>query len=243
MNIVAVTQKGPNKAENEDRIVVGNAVLASGSLISELREGVVAIADGVGGNPRGAAAAAFVAKALCELSCVSAESMEHINQQLLRTAQQDPRHYNMATTLTGIDLHAKAASVFHTGNTRAYLLQSGKYLKQLTADDTTLHYLLATGRLSPEEADAFNRKNEITSCFGGGKAALFRIKISALDTHFAPIVLTSDGVHDYLSIDHMEDIIQQHGLTIQCCEAMIAAARSNGSNDDASVVLGESSNN
>ncbi len=238
MKVIAITQKGPNKAENEDRIVIGKSILASGSFVSEFSEGVLAVADGVGGNSAGAVASALVAKELCELPYVSAVSMQHINEQLLNAAEHNPQYHGMATTLTGIDIHPEASSLFNVGNSRVYLLQSGKYLKQLTVDDTTLNYLLATGQLSSEEAASFDRKNEITACFGGGKAELFRIKISTLDTVSAPVMLTSDGVHDYLSIDQMEDIIQTHGLTVQCCEAMVAAARENGSNDDISIIMG-----
>ena len=46
-------------------------------------------------------------------------------------------------------------------------------------------------------------------------------------------------MHDYISVDLMEDIIADNGITVSACEAMIAAARSAGSKDDTSIVLGE----
>ena len=51
--------------------------------------------------------------------------------------------------------------------------------------------------------------------------------------------MTSDGIHDYISIDLMEDIIAENGITALACEAMISAARDAGSKDDISIVIGE----
>ena len=128
--------------------------------------------------------------------------------------------------------------MFSIGNTRVYLLQSRKYLKQLTTDDTTLNYLLATGQLAPQNADSFERKNEITACFGGGSADLFKVKVNYIEPLIAPFMITSDGIHDYLSVDQMENIIEEHGLNDKTCFEMIQAARNNGSLDDASIIMG-----
>ena len=52
-------------------------------------------------------------------------------------------------------------------------------------------------------------------------------------------MITSDGIHDYISIDLMEDIIADNGITVSACEAIIATARNAGSKDDISIVMGE----
>ena len=83
MNIIAVTQKGPSKTENEDRIVVGKNIIANGILQTELSEGVIAIADGVGGNNAGAVASHFVAEKLTALDSVSMNDFSNINVELL----------------------------------------------------------------------------------------------------------------------------------------------------------------
>ena len=79
--------------------------------------------------------------------------------------------------------------------------------------------------------------NEIIACFGGGNSNLFVIKLSVLGI-LSPILLTSDGIHDYLSVDEIEDIIDDNGISIIACKKMIEAARQNGSTDDASVIMG-----
>lgn len=238
MYIVAITQKGPNKAENEDRIIVGKSIISEGIFQTQLENGIVAVADGVGGNNAGAVASHYVAKQLSSLDAVSEKELTRINEELLSLSLECPAYENMATTLSGIASINGAVQVFSIGNTRVFLLQGRKYLKQLTTDDTTLNYLLATGQLSPEEAESFDRKNEITACFGG-TAHLFKMKCSTIESLSSPFVMTSDGIHDYVSIDLMEDIIADNGITVSACEAMIAAARDAGSKDDISIVIGE----
>ncbi len=238
MNIIAVTQKGPSKTENEDRIVVGKNIIANGILQTELSEGVIAIADGVGGNNAGAVASHFVAEKLTALDSVSMNDFSNINVELLSHSSSSEEYEKMATTLSGLAVYHGITQIFSVGNTRVYSLQGSKYLKQLTTDDTTLNYLLSTGQLSAEDAASFDRKNEITACFGGGSPSLFKIKCNSVEQLASPFMMTSDGVHDYISVDQMEDIIAEHGMTISACEAMIATARNNGSMDDSSIVLG-----
>lgn len=239
MNIIAITRKGPSKAENEDRIVIGKNLLAEGNIQATFSSGIVAVADGVGGNNAGAVASHFVAQNLTSIDETSQEVFAKINYDLLQLSETRADYSNMATTLSGISVSGSKTILFSIGNTRVYLLQGGKYLKQLTSDDTTLNYLLATGQLAAEDAESFSRKNEITACFGGGAAHLLKIKCNPVDSLTAPFMMTSDGIHDYVSVDQMEDIIAEYGLSFNACEALVAAARAGGSHDDISVILGE----
>lgn len=238
MNVIAVTQKGIGKKENEDRIIVGKSIVASGTLHTEIEEGVLAIADGVGGHNAGSVASHFVANSLCNVREISVEQMQEINNELIELSELSEELKGMATTLVGVNLFDCKAQLFNVGNSRVYLLQSRKYLKQITTDDTTLNYLLATGQLSLAEVENFERKNEITACFGGGSYNLFKIKLSNVDLFTSPIMITSDGIHDYLTVDNMEDIIEEFGLSVEMCQKMINVARENGSLDDASIILG-----
>ena len=238
MLVYACTQKGVNKAENEDRIVVGKSIIAEGTFSCEVNNGIIAVADGVGGNNAGYVASHFVASKLCTLRGTSSELFIDINNELIALSQTKSEFNGMATTLAGISLRPDCAELFYVGNSRVYSLQSGKYLKQLTKDDTTLNFLLETGQLSQQDADNFSRKNEITSCFGGGNAGIFKIKYSLVSPFNSPVLMTSDGIHDHLTVDNMEDIIAETGISMQTCNKMIEAARNNGSKDDISVVLG-----
>ena len=64
MKIYAATQKGVQKVQNEDRVVLNQNILSMGIHECEYAEGFVAVADGVGGNNAGAVASQFVAEEL-----------------------------------------------------------------------------------------------------------------------------------------------------------------------------------
>ena len=238
MKVIALTQKGISKQENEDCVVIGRNVVTGGTLFSEIDDGVLAVADGVGGNIAGAVASRFVADRICHLKEVNENTLHRINNELLELSSKQSEYKGMATTLAGVLLSNPKVILFSIGNTRVYLLQSRKYLKQLTIDDTTVNYLISTGQMTSEEAVNFDRKNEITACFGGGQAGLFKISIENIDTISSPVIITSDGIHDYLTVDKMEDIIQEFGLSEKTCEEMMVSARNAGSNDDISILIG-----
>lgn len=235
MKIYAATRKGVYKVQNEDRIVVNQTVISDGAYECECNEGFVAIADGVGGNKAGAVASQFVADELgkCEHSI---ENLVEINQKLIAVSQKDKLLSGMATTLALIDFSESKAQITWVGNTRVYTVVNGKYLKQLTRDDTTLEYLLATGQLDASSVESFNRKNEITACFGAGNPTLLKLKqmdVSAQNT----LIITSDGIHDYASLDEMEDMYCDTADKEEFCQKIMDAAVKNGSADDLSVLI------
>ena len=153
MKFYACSQMGISKKENEDRMILGKSVIAEGSFITNIDTGTIAIADGVGGNNAGAVASHFVATRLTVTDNISLEQLSKINTDLIELSNTEPQYSKMATTLSGIHFDKDRIFIFHVGNTRIYTLQGGKYLKQLTFDDTTINYLIASGRLSSDEAE------------------------------------------------------------------------------------------
>lgn len=235
MKIYAATQKGVQKAQNEDRVVLNQNILSVGIYECECTEGFVAVADGVGGNNAGAVASQFVVEELgkCDHTI---KNLTEINRKLIERSRTDEALAGMATTLAMVDYTEDSAKITYVGNTRVYAVVNGKYLKQLTRDDTTLEYLLATGQLNSFTAESFERKNEITACFGADNPALLKLKqIDALgqDT----LIVTSDGIHDHVSIDDMEDIYCAADDKVEFCKKLIDQAIENGSVDDASVMV------
>ena len=233
MKIYAATQKGVQKAQNEDRVVLNQNILSVGIYECECTEGFVAVADGVGGNNAGAVASQFVAEKLGKCDHAM-EDLTEINRKLIERSRTDEALAGMATTLAMVDYTEDSAKITYVGNTRVYAVVNGKYLKQLTRDDTTLEYLLATGQLDSFTAESFERKNEITACFGADNTALLKLKqidTSGQDT----LIVTSDGIHDYVSLDEMEDIYCTENDRVKFCKKLIEQARKNGSMDDMSI--------
>ena len=237
--IYVATRAGKHHEKSEDTVLVGELILANEEDTLPIpKEGFVCVADGVGGNQGGACASSFVPENILSIaSPIDAETLKEelirINDLLIHEGTADMNLSSMATTLTGLFLRDNERFLIHVGNTRAYTKQ-GRYLKQITQDHTVYNWLQKTGRF--EEAEACN-KNEITNCFGGGNASLLS-KLYVIEIgDFTQILLTSDGVHEYVDIDLLEDILNDESSGEDKCNSILDAALVAGSDDDMTAIF------
>lgn len=236
--IYVSTCAGRHHRVSEDTVLVGKDVLYETARVLPMPgNGFVCVADGVGGNRGGAEASHFVCSSLSEIEELSPDGigplLTKINTALIDKSKAEPAFSQMATTLSGIYMAEDTAWLIHVGNTRVFVRQ-GKYLKQLTSDHTTFNLLKSSGQ---NEAAGTCDKNEITNCLGGGDPALLAKLVVTELHHFSLLLLTSDGVHEYVELDTLEDILSGAGSYSDKCDEMIRAAKDAGSEDDLSVVI------
>lgn len=242
MKINVSVIKGINKNKCEDSVLINSEVVTEQVKCIETDNFICAfVADGVGGTAGGREASRFVLKKLSEAmgkmdsETALRELIVHINENLiaLGKAAGTPR---MATTLTGFVKFENQYFLIHIGNTRLNVLQ-GKYLKQITEDQTTYQWLKNTGNY--EAAENCN-KSEIRSCLGGGMIDYSKgIVIKQIFNTGLPqfLLLTSDGIHDYADIDTIEEVLSAGLTDRKIMEELVDTALENGSDDDKSIVL------
>lgn len=240
MRIYIATCRGIEKEISDDRVLVGKSIIGEvPSLVMEMEIGAVAVADGVGGNQAGNMAAALACMGLSQMNPPTLQGFQKINSFILALGRETA-YQNMGTTLSGIYWYSnKDAILYHVGNSRIYSVQGSGYLRQLTTDDTVVEYLLRTQRLSEEEAASYSGKNEITACFGGNDEKLLKMKIGPLtmknSSHF---LMTTDGIHDYLSTDAIEDLIAECKYDwLNFVKKLVEKAEEQGSLDDRTAVF------
>jgi len=242
MIITAGVRIGTHKPVCDDIAIINDVVINDEHHQSEtdnLR--VVAITDGVGGNAGGKEASMFVAEALSKMSFAEDEGgirtqLEQLNRDLLEYAATIPDKRHMATTLTAIIAGKGRCFLSHIGNTRMYVAQ-GSYLKQLTIDHTTYQWLLSHGQV--EEAEHCN-KNEISACMGGGTQSLLQqLEVKPVFEDGLPsiLILTSDGIHEYVDIDRLEDLVFSGEPDTEIIKTAMDEAEANGSTDDKTLVI------
>ncbi|WP_298463904.1 PP2C family serine/threonine-protein phosphatase [uncultured Mitsuokella sp.] len=238
MEVYMHTVKGIHKEQNEDRILVQQQVYQDVTADMDVADGFVAVADGVGGNYGGAAAAQFLCEQVGRLARPELESFRAINEALLVYGREQSHGGKMAATFSGLFFGEGLPVLVHTGNTRVYAIQAGKYLRQLTRDDTVVQYLLDTGRLTEQEAESYAARNEITSCFGGGRPDLLRLTIRRLTDDAEQYLLTTDGVHEHVSTDELEDILATaEGDWLAAVKQMVQQSIVHHSADDCTAVI------
>lgn len=236
--IDVMTYAGINNEISEDNVLVGTHIYNNTcSTIKVINESFICVADGVGGNNAGQIASSYILKALSSYKWKNNDDLKNklikLNHELVLFSNTSNKLSNMATTLSGIYIEDDEIKIVHVGNTRVYVLQ-GRYLKQLTNDHTTYSWLMNLGRF--EEAKVCN-KNEIINCFGGGNEKFIEnLQITSIGLTNT-ILMTSDGIHEYVNIDKLEEIMNLNISNNEKLNAIREEAISNGSNDDMTTVI------
>ena len=242
MIITAGVRIGVGKPACDDIAIINDVVVNDDYYQSEISNlGVVGITDGVGGNAGGKEASLFVAEILSNMTFVEDEGgirtqLIQMNRDLLQYALTVPGKQHMATTLTAIVTGGDKRFLVHVGNTRMYVAR-GSYLKQLTTDQTTYQWLLSHGQV--EEAAHCN-KNEISACMGGGTESLLQqLEVNRVFEDGLPrvFILTSDGIHEYVDIDRLEELIFSGEPDAEIIKMAMDEAEANGSTDDKTLVI------
>ena len=236
--IYVATKCGKSHSASEDTALVGTEVLVNTNATVPFPQlGFICVADGVGGNFGGAKASNYICTALAEAEGLHPDMLQYYlceeNEALIQLSNKAPEYFNMATTLSGVYIVEGEMYLLHVGNSRVYAKQ-GNYLKQLTSDHTTYNWLISTGNF---EAAQVCNKSEITNCFGGGNASLIsKLSVERCNS-FSSLLLTTDGVHDYVSIDHLESILNSDATGEEKCDQILTLAQAAGSADDLTVIL------
>lgn len=236
--IYVATKCGKSHSASEDTALVGTEIFVNTNATVPFPQlGFICVADGVGGNCGGAKASSYICTALAEAEGLHPDMLQHYlceeNEALIQLSNKASEYSNMATTLSGVYVVGDEMFLFHVGNSRVYAKQ-GNYLKQLTSDHTTYNWLLSTGNA---EAALVCNKSEITNCFGGGNASLISKLTVARCNNFSSLLLTSDGIHDYVDIDHLESILNGDAAGEEKCMQILSLAQAAGSKDDMTVIL------
>lgn len=239
MKVFSYINKGIDKYTCDDAVIVNDQVSVAGLLNTTFNFiNYACIADGVGGNKGGHEASSFLLNSISKQDFYGftpkklREYFYDVNTKLIEHGEEIGCP-TMATTFTGFFNIDNKRYIVHIGNTRLYVMQ-GNYLKQITKDQTRYQLLIDKGEY--ELAERIN-KNVITGCFGGGsKEYISSLMIYEIYGESKIYLLTTDGIHEYVDIDDLENGILL-GDEVSYSKQILEKARTNGSKDDASILI------
>ena len=251
MKIYGYVEKGIGKSECQDRVLVGDTILAGGFLQVDretLDNLLIAVADGVGGYTGGELAALMAVNGIRGLNRRQylAEDdvrmlVKNTHMNIMKTGSELPGMLGMATTLTAFISGKETALSVHIGNCRLWTLR--KYIAQITVDQTEVADMVRNGELTPEEAQNHPRRNIITACLGGNEEAhiesLEIVNEEKIGQQQSNIIITSDGIHDYMTDIELESILLEEKDAYRVCRNIAKRAREGGSADDISIVIAD----
>lgn len=207
------------------------------------------VADGMGGHSGGEVASKIVidtAVQFLEDSGVfdfNPESIKKLlsdaNKCVWERALQHKELQGMGSTATLIMIEGSRALIGHVGDSRAYLLRSGK-LEQLTKDHSYVQMLIENGYITKEEALRHPHRNIITRAIGAEHNVDADVLTIDLDKDDV-ILLCSDGLNNAVTDEQICDILLSDADT--AADKLIDAALTSGGTDNITVFIAKTDGN
>jgi serine/threonine protein phosphatase PrpC len=244
VNAGAKTDKG-QRPNNEDQFAVVDTRKRG-----MRADGVLIIADGMGGRNFGeqaaAAAVETVEESLAEMLDVReggavvmadalASALRKANARVYELSSADEDRKGMGTTCVAAVIEGERLYVAHAGDSRAYLLREGA-LRQLTADHSYVAEQVRAGAISEEGARKSRFRNIITRAVGIEptlEAEVAEAEVQPGDT----VLLCTDGLSNMVEEDDIARTLAQSASPQAAADKLVQMANRNGGKDNITAVV------
>lgn len=207
---------------------------------------VFALADGMGGYHAGdRASQTAVETVLSALAALlpngSPDKHAALIQQAIQRANQAVRKFSTpekpcGTTLVLAVLDASGRGhVANVGDSRGYIL-SGHKLTPITEDHSMVAAMVATGKITREEARTHPRANVLLQFLGGGTEVEADVEPIALETG-EQLLLCSDGLWGEVPELELEGGMNEQVENWRRVNALVARAKEAGGKDNITALL------
>jgi protein phosphatase len=225
----AATHVGKVRRQNEDSYLV-----ATGS-------GVWAVADGMGGHEAGDMASHAVVEELQQIAAPSSAAellascearMVSANNRLKKIADERGGVL-IGTTVAVLLIYNEHYACIWSGDSRIYRIRRFG-IEQISVDHTEVQELVAEGKITPEEARAWPRRNVITRAIGVYDSPELEMINGMLEPGDI-FVICSDGL-----TNHVEDreilALATHNPPQRACDLLVELTLDRGASDNVTVV-------
>ena len=227
--------------------------------LSDGREALCVVADGMGGHRSGEVASAMAIKAIVEyyretmseanfaeeaeegetevdlIQRRLKQAVQSANRAVFKAASQSEVYKGMGTTIVSGYFTEQGIYLAHIGDSRAYRYRDGE-LSQCTEDHSLANEYVRMGILSAEEVEYFPYKNVITRACG--LTEYVEVDVDYADLEVGDLFLfCSDGLTDMVDDDVITEMIEEEDDIETLCESLVERANENGGADNITVVL------
>lgn len=245
LEYVGYVDKGRVHETNDDAALLNHSIVHEGIFkgYSESDDGIFAVADGVGSIRQSELASREVLNRLRECNARQIEDIKknicQSNKELLSLTKLHGLNQVLSTTLCMVSVLGAQLVSFNLGNSRLYRFRDG-YLRLLTTDHTKVQELVDGGMLDSYDAKEHPDSNIITKFLGSeffSPEWLDVVEHTEILNDDDILLLCSDGIHEHVDIDLLEEILSVEADLEELADVMIRCANDAGGYDNATVVL------
>jgi serine/threonine protein phosphatase PrpC len=236
LKFAAQTDKGNRREKNEDAFRVNE------------RLRFIAVADGVGGEPAGEIASRlaveqiedYITSHIGEAAPLPTldDAVTLANDVIYQQGREDQSLEGMATTVVACLLTNEHVFAAHVGDSRGYLITPNE-ITHLTQDHSLVAELVASGRISPEQAREHPYRHIITRALG--LELRTNVELGSFCWNRGDyVLLCTDGLTETIADHTIYAVISDKARALQSkCARLIALAKARGGFDNITVVLAE----
>ena len=227
LRITSRTDVGLVRRNNQDAVILG--------------QGLMGIADGMGGHNGGEIASAGARDGMIRTLAGKApskqtleEAVREVNLELWNAQEADESLAGMGTTLSVLWPAEEMMLIAHVGDSRVYLLREGK-IRQVTRDHSMVADMVRRGLLTEEQAATHPMRNYITRAVG--TEPTIQVDVLGLERQQGDRWLVcSDGLHGVVTKEELQELMAGEDLE-EAADQMMREALDRGGRDNISLVL------
>lgn len=159
------------------------------------------------------------------------------NAEIFDRSEHDPSCRGMGTTLVAALISDHRLISVCIGDSRCYMLKEKNHIEQLTEDQTYVHFLVSTGKITEEEAMSHPDRHVIMNALG--IYPTLSLSIQDYEYNGESVLCCSDGLYNQVPVDEIANILSTDERCDQKVSSLIAVANHNGGSDNIAVALWE----
>ncbi len=213
------------------------------AILSMPESGIWLVADGMGGHEAGDYASQTIVETVSTLppDLPPADAVRHMRDALSRAHDQIRAEAarrgadTIGATVVALIVTRGHFAALWAGDSRLYRLRPGHPIELMTEDHSVVGALVATGRLTWDEAEAHPQSNAITRAVGVGEV-LELDKVRGLTERGDRFLLCSDGLNRYAGFDRLERSLRDTPIEV-VTDRLIKMALDGGGADNISAIV------
>jgi protein phosphatase len=210
------------------------------------KNGLFAVADGVGGAQAGDVASQMAMEIIGEAfknlePTMDAEEMmkiaiEKANSAIYQMSRDLTQLSTMATTIVALHLSGNIATIGHVGDSRLYRLDGRGRLFPETFDHSVVAEEVRAGRMTVAQAANHPSKNIISRALGAYKDVEVELKTIMFEPK-TTFLLCSDGITRHIEDFEIRDLLLSMNDSESICQRMKEICYERGAEDNLTAVI------